>query len=140
MAKHLNWDRAVAVASWLIVFILAYGALFVMFHDLNPASPIVQFLGVPLTRVIFSVMYGVQAGLLGYAKWKKKDTMRRHTLLFIYLTGFFLSVLGYAIGGFNIRLVSNIVLSCCAAMCWLYWKLRTDYITYDELESHEEVD
>ena len=136
MSKHFNWDRVVAVASWVIVLILAYGAAYILLSDLNPNGPIVQLLGVTMTRVVFVTMYSTQAFLLGYAKVKKKDTMRRHALLFIYLSGFFLSILGFYINGFSIRVVSNVVLSTCAAVCWLYWKLRTDYLSHEEMRDY----
>lgn len=139
MRKHLNWDRLVSAASWIIVAILLYGVVFILVHDLNTASPIVQALGVTGTRVVFVTMYAVQSSLLGYSKLFHKNKLRRHTLLFIYLTGFFLSILGFTLNGFSIRLVSNLLLSTLAAVCWLYWKFKTDYITYEELNDHEEV-
>lgn len=132
MTKHLNWDRVVAGASWVIVAILIYGVVFILVHDLNTASPIVQFLGETTTRVVFVVMYAVQGGLLGYAKLFHKNKLRRHVLLFIYLTGFFLSILGFMLNGVNVRLLSNLLLSVLAAVCWLYWKFKTEYINGDE--------
>lgn len=132
MRKHLNWDRGVAAASWLIVATLAYATFFVLFGHLNPNGPIIQLIGVPATRIVISCIYAIQAGLLGWAKFFKKDTMRRHVLLFIYLTGFFFLILGIAVNGLTPRLIGNAVLSICAAICWLYWKLRTDYYTVEE--------
>jgi hypothetical protein len=135
MTKHLNWDKAVAAASWVIVFVLFYGVYFVLTQDLNPNNFVVQSLGVLGTRILFATLYLAQASLLSYSKWKKKDRMRRHVLLFIYLTGFFLSVLSFSLNGFTIRVLSNVVLSVCAAVCWLYWKFRTDY--YSVEHGHE---
>lgn len=136
MKKHLNWDRVVAVASWIIVLVLFYGFFYIMTHALNPASPFVKVMGVSGTRIFFSVVYGTQAGLLGYAKLFHKDRLRRHALLFIYLTGFFLAILGLILNGFTIRLVSNLVLASLAAICWLYWKFQNDYLSSEVVKGH----
>lgn len=137
MRKHINWDSIVAAASWGIVAILFYGTVFILVHHLNPASPIVQALGSKLTRIVFVVLYAIQSGLLGYSKIANKPTLRRHTLMFIYLFGFFLSVLGFVLNGFNVRLLSNLLLSALAAVCWLYWRFKNKYlpagITYKDL-------
>lgn len=139
-----KWDRVVAGASWVIVAVLLYGVWFILTSDLNPDGPFVKAFGVVGTRVIFSVLYASQALLLAYAKWKKKNVMRRHVLLFIYLTGFFLGLLGLALNGFTVRLVSNFILSSCAAVCWLYWKFRTDYYSVEDgvnfMRLHDESD
>lgn len=140
--SKVNWDRVVATASWVIVFVLLYGVWFILTSDLNPNGPFVKAFGETGTRVGFSVMYLTQASLLAYAKLMKKNVLRRHVLLFIYLTGFFLGVLGYVLNGFTVRLISNFVLSTCAAVCWLYWKFRTDYYSHAAgkayLESRDE--
>src|SRR5689334_22184491 len=142
MSKHFNWDKVVATASWLIVVILFYGVWYIITADLNPASPFVKLFGDPGVRYVFGTLYAAQAGLLAYAKLMKKNALRKHVLLFIYLTGFFLGTLGWVLNGFTVRLVSNFVLSTCAAVCWLYWKLRTDYYSVSDgkafMESRDE--
>lgn len=133
MRKHINWDKVVAAASWFIVVILVYGVVFILVHDLNPASPIVHALGETTTRVVFVSMYAAQGILLGYAKMFHKNTLRRHVLLSIYLAGFFLAILGAILNGFTVRLVANFLVSTLAAVCWLYWKFRMDYLSHDEV-------
>lgn len=124
--KNLDWDKITEKASWLIVAILIYGIVFILIHDLNPASDIVQLLGETGTRVFFVAMYSIQASLLTYAKVFKHDRLRRHVLLSIYLAGFFLSVLGFVLNGVNFRLMSNVLVSVLAAACWMHWKFKTD--------------
>lgn len=137
MRERINWDKVFSATSWTLVVFLVYGALALWVFPPTGAGPIAGAVGILAAQIIYGTLYLIEALLLGYAKWKKKDRMRKNVLLSIYLTGFFTTVLGFALGGvpamISPKLIGNFVLSLAAAFCWLHWTFRTEYITYEEL-------
>lgn len=137
------WDRVFSTASWLLCIVLAFSAvsLWTVFTPVGvpPGAALVGPVGAlgggkVAIQLVYTVLYAGQSILLAYSKLMKRKNMRKHVLLFIYLTGFFTMVLSALVGGFSLRLVDNVLVSLVAAGCWLYWKFKTEYISIREFE------
>jgi O-antigen/teichoic acid export membrane protein len=145
MAERINWDIVFSFTSWLIVIALLYGVANLLLVPPTGAGPIAHLIGIEPARFAYIALYLVEGLALGYAKWKKRDRMRKIVLAVIYSTGLFTSVLGIALGGFHNfaiapKLVGNLVITAAAAFCWLYWTLKKYYVRYEELETFDEED
>lgn len=142
MRKRINWDKVFSFTSWLLVFFLAYGATVLWIFPPSGDGPIAGLVGILNAQIFYSTLYLTEAALLGYAKWKKKNRMRKNVLLLIYLTGFFTTLLGAILGGvpamISPKLIGNFVLSMAAAFCWLHWTFRHEYMTQEEFNEFQQ--
>lgn len=131
------WDKVFSTASWILVLVLVFAtvSLWTIFPPVSTAGPVVNAAGIIGAKIFYSALYASQAILLAYSKFMKKKNMRKTVLMFIYLTGAFTTILSLVIGGFNYRLIDNLVATIIAAGCWLYWKFKTEYISYADFES-----
>jgi hypothetical protein len=132
------WDKIVSTASWLIVVALLYAAVGVWIQPPMGDGPVSQLFGVLGAQVFYSALYVLLSSLLAYSKFKRKNTMRKKVLLATYLTGFFTSLLTVLLVGWNIKLLDNLIIAVCAALCWLYWVFKTEYLTPQQFEEHIE--
>jgi len=129
------WDKIFSTTSWGLVFLLLFQALtlWTIFPP-GPGGPIASAGGILVAKTFYTALYGSQAMLLAYSKWKRRKVMRKHVLMFIYLTGFFTSILTLTLAGWDVRLIDNFVAAVVAAGCWLYWTFKTEYISYEQFE------
>lgn len=132
----MNWDRVFSTTSWLLVFLLLLSSLSLWtFAPPSPLGPVVTATSLFIATVIYSTIYAGQALALAYAKLRKRKTLRKHLLLFIYLFSFFTTVLAIGLSrGFDVRLIDNFLVVIISAGCWLYWKFKTEYIDPKEFE------
>ncbi len=143
MPDYTRWDKLFATASWVLAAVLLYSAISLWVFPPTGAGPVGELLGILGAQLFYSVLYGSQALLLAYAKVKKKKKMRKYTLMFIYLTGFFTSILSVTLLGWSPKLIDNFALASLAAICWLYWTFRTEYINpthFQKLSHHLKQD
>jgi len=129
MPNTPKWDRVFSTTSWFLVLLLLFQAvtLWTLFPP-SGAGPIAVAGGIFVAKVFYTVLYAGQALLLAYSKFMRRKSMRKNVLMFIYLTGFFTSILTLLLAGWDIRLLDNFVAAVIAAGCWLYWKFKTEYI------------
>lgn len=139
MTKIFAWDKFFATISWIIVFALLYSIVALYITPPSGAGPIARALGTAGAQIFYTVLYAGEAGFLAFAKMTHRNELRKKVLLVTYLTGFFTSILTISILGVHPGLIDNLVISAAAAACWLYWKFRTDYVTYEEIETFDQV-
>lgn len=128
MVNNPKWDKVFSFVSWIIVFALLYAVVSLWITPPSGAGPVANAAGALGAQIFYTLLYLGEAAFLGFAKFFKKKKMRSHTLLVIYLTGFFTSLLTIGIIGWTPKLIDNIVTAAAAAFCWLYWKFKTQYI------------
>lgn len=134
MKGNKRYDRIFAFTSWLIVFALLYSATAVWIVPPSGAGPVAQLLGVLGSQIFYCLLYVGESLTLAYSKLKKRARLRKNTLLVIYLTGFFTSLLTIGITGWTPALLDNLVISVAAAGCWLYWTFKTEYLTPEQFD------
>lgn len=131
------WDKVFSRTSWVLVLLLLFSAISIWAFAQpgpGPGQPIASALGVFVAKTFYTSLYTLQAALLAFSKWRKKKRMRKYVLMFIYLTGFFTSILAIFAYGWDARLIDNVLVACTAAVCWLYWTFKTEYISPDEFD------
>ena len=134
MKNNPQLDRVFSFVSWIIAIALIYSAVNVWMVEPSGAGPIANAAGVLGAQIFYSLLYLGEAGFLAVSKWLKRKKMRKNTLLVIYLTGFFTSILTLFIAGWTPKLIDNVLISESAAFCWLYWKFKTEYIDVKEFD------
>lgn len=137
--KKINWDIVVSCFSWLIVLVLFYAAFNIIHLPITGKGPVTQLVGPVAAKVFWTLVYSGEAIALMVAKFYRRKTLRKNVLLVIYLTGIFVSVLSLSINGLGVKTIANIVFTASAAICWLYWKFKTEYVNpkqfRDEIDS-----
>jgi hypothetical protein len=133
MTSRINWDTVFSFTSWLIVIALLYGVANLIAIPPTGHGPVANLIGTRPAQIFYIILYLSEALALGFAKWKKKDKMRKRVLLVIYLTGFFTSIIGFVVGGVTSKLIGNLVVAAASAFCWLHWTFRTEYVFYEYL-------
>lgn len=132
MADNSRWNKVIAFTSWLIVFALIYSTISLFITPPSGAGPVASAFGVTFAQWFYAVLYTGLASLLAYSKFKKRNELRKKVLLVIYLTGFFTLILTIAIIGPSWGMIDNLTISTAAAVCWLWWKFKTEYISEEE--------
>lgn len=132
MVNKYKWDKVVAFTSWLIVFALIWSAISLFITPPSGAGPIASAFGVTFAQWFYTVMYAGEAGFLAFAKLTGRNGMRKVVLLITYLTGFFTLILTFSIYGATFAMLDNLTISVAAAICWLWWKFKTEYITTEQ--------
>lgn len=123
------WDGVFSTASWIVVLALLASSSWLWIHGPTAGGPVTDLLGILGAQIVWSSLFFGEAVVLAYAKWKKKKRLRKQSLMVIYLTGFFTSILSFMLGGLTIRLGIFLVFCFMAAACWLYWTFKTEYIS-----------
>lgn len=131
MANYVWSDRLFSALSWLVVIGLFVAATGIWLAPPSGAGPIAGWLGVKGAQYFYMFLYGAEAVALMIAKFFKNKRVRKHILMFIYLTGFFTTLMSILVGGFSPKIIDNFVVAVLAAACWLYWKFKTEYINQD---------
>lgn len=135
MTQTPTWDRVFAFASWMIVVFLLISAFSVMFVSLPTGTgPVAGLLGITGAKWFYFALYTIEAAVLAFSKLFKRKTLRKHTLVAIYCTGAFTSLLTLAGVGFSPKVIDNISMTVVSAGCWLYWKFKTEYIRDEDFQ------
>lgn len=132
-------DRLFATVSWFVAVALIFAAANVWFAPPAGAGHIAGALGILGSQIFYSALYGLEALVLGFAKWKRRDKMRKHTLLVIYLTGFFTTLLTILLVGFTPKVIDNFAIAVAAAWCWLHLTFRTEYVDIEVLDDEKSL-
>lgn len=139
MNTHPFWSRFFSTASWFIVAALFFSATAIWIDTPAPNGPVTQLIGLLGAQIFYCALYGIQALVLMWAKIKPKQRakLRRNTLLVIFLTGVFTTILTYLLnGGFVVAGIDNLLISVAAGFCWLYWKFKTEYLTQEQFTEY----
>lgn len=135
MPKNINMNKVVALISWLIVLALIYSTISLFITPPSGAGPVAQAFGVTFAKCFYASLYSIEALVLAFAKFTKRNQLRKTVLLAIYLTGFFTLSLTLAIFGPSWGMIDNLIISVAAAVCWLWWKFKTEYVTTEEAKA-----
>lgn len=135
--RSKKWDLPVSIVSWLVALGLVFAASSIWFAPPTGLGPIGGLLGVLGAQIFYTVLYLGEAIILAIAKWFKMNRLRKHTLLVIYLTGFFTTLVTMLVVGWTPKFVDNLLLAGAAAWCWLYWKMRTEYVDIEALNEEQ---
>jgi len=131
-------DRLFRTTSWFIVFALLYSAVSVIIAKPSGAGPVASSIGIIGAQIFYFLLYTGESVSLAYSKMRKRSRWRKNTLLVIYLTGFFTSVLTIMLKGWIPELLDNLAISVAAAGCWLYWTFKTEYLTAEQFKDFSE--
>lgn len=126
-------DKIFALLSWGIVFMMLYAAVQVSLTSSAGTGPVASAIGITAMKVFYASVYSGQALLLAYSKAFKKKQLRKGILMSIYLFMGFTTLL--VIAGptsMSLLFLDNAVITVVAALCWLHWKFRTEYLNPDE--------
>lgn len=134
MRYSKKWDKVFSTLSWLIVFALVWSIISLWLSEPSGAGPVAGAAGILGAQIFYTALYSLQALFLAWSKIFKRKKMRRNTLMVIYLTGFFTSILTLTIAGWTPKIIDNLLIASSAAFCWLYWKFKTEYIDPKEFE------
>lgn len=137
--RSKKWDRLFSTISWFVAIALLFSASNVWFAPPTGLGPIGGTLGVLGAQIFYTVLYAGEAIILAIAKRLKMNRLRKHTLLVIYLTGFFTTLLTMLVVGWTPKFIDNLLVAGAAAWCWLHWKMRTEYVDIEVLDEEPSV-
>lgn len=137
--KRINWDIVVSGFSWLIVVALFYAVGSLIAVPPSGAGPVSQLVGIKVAQMFWIFVYSSEAVGLLIAKLNQRKVARKRMLLVIYLTGIFVSVLSFSISGLSARFFANLVFTVSSAICWLYWKFKTEYVSHGQFKDDIEA-
>lgn len=140
MPKSRRWDKVFVTASWIIVVALLFSAGSLWITPPTGAGPAAKLIGITGSQWFYALLYLSEALALAYSKLFKRHRMRKVVLLVIYLTGVFTFLLTLIINGVAVKLIDNLIVSFGAGFCWLYWKFRSEYISYEEIDDYASKD
>lgn len=122
-------NRLQHVLEILIILLLVVGGVSLFFAEpFSGAGPVAQVLGSVYAGYFYATVFITEALALVVAKVFKKKTLRKNSLMVIYLTLLFTILLEFLLTGFGVEIIDNVLASIAAGWCWLHWKLRTEYV------------
>jgi len=139
-----RFDTIQNVCEWLLIgfMLLAVVILLVSIPHAAaaaaPNGPLSSAFGVQMASIIYAVVWTFEAVLLAWAKFTKRQRVRKWTLFAIYLTHQFTFFLAWSIRGFGWNLLDNFIICGLSAWLWLRAKLYYDYVDYEDLETFDE--
>ena len=136
MTKPVVLDRIVSIISWLIVVSLVWSIVGLWITPPLGEGPFAQLFGVVGAQIFYTVVYGVEACRLTWAKISGRMALRKAMLMVIFLTGVFTFGLTITIIGFSFEMLDNMVMFAFSGVCYLYWKIKTEYMTPEEVEDY----
>lgn len=132
-------DRAFSLVEYLIIF--AFGISSISLINSAPIDGdgfVVSIFGGRVALFVYMIWFAFLALTLLWAKLTKHRTWHRNVLMAIYLTCIYTAILTIHVFGFG-EAIDDIVIGLLAGGCWLRWKFKTEYVSYDNLskEWHE---
>lgn len=92
----------------------------------------------PTASWIYAIWFVTMSLTLLLSKIFRKHKVHKHALAAMYLTTVYTISLAVALFGFgNAAIVDDGIIGAVAAICWLRWKLNTEYISIEELDAYE---
>ena len=135
-----NFDRIVSIASWLIIPALLFSIVGLWISPPTGAGPVAQAIGILGSQVFYTIVYGTEGAVLTWAKLTGRMKWRKAALLAIFLTGLFTFGLTITIIGFSVSMLDNMALFVFAGVCYVYWKVKTEYVSPEKYKAMQERD
>lgn len=130
MAK--KWiDKTQSVVEYLVALPFLLGAAQLPFTDPLGTQGFLVFFGGRIALLLYALWFAFIALGLIYAKVRKKPRAHKNFLLAIYLTTIYTSILTWYVAGF-LAIIDDMVIGVLAAVCWLRWKFKTEYVDVAE--------
>lgn len=131
MNKFLN--RGQELVEWLLGTIFLLGGISTATAPpLTATGALTAIFGGPVALAIYAVWFGLLGiGLLYCKIYRKKKRLHKNILMAMYLTTIYTFTLSLAIYGLEWSLIDDVVVGVLAAICWMRWTIRTEYLTAD---------
>lgn len=94
--------------------------------------------GGQIALIVYGVIFVLVGAVLIYSKIACRRKVHGLALLSIYLICLFVFLLEWALVGFTLHLLDQVIVGLLAAVFWLRWKLMTEYI--DIKQFHHDLD
>lgn len=136
-------DRAFSLVEYLLALVFVTSSFSLIGEDAVAGNGFVTHIfGGKIALFIYMIWFAFLGLGLVYAKLRKRRRLHRNILMAIYLTTIYTSILTYYLYGFA-AIIDDIIVGVLAAVCWLRWKFKIEYTTYEALghgdwESNEE--
>lgn len=123
-------DIAQHIVEYLLIVVFALAAYGEIAYEDAVTEGVLGFLfSDPLITTIYAVWFALLALGLLFAKIRRKKKLHKHVLAAMYLTTVYTISLSWAAFGFGISdVIDDGVIGFAAAVCWLRWKILTEYI------------
>jgi hypothetical protein len=130
-------DKVQNVVEYLLSIAFIIAALELIGADSLATHGVLSLIfGGHVALYIYMVWFFFIGVTLAYAKIKKKKKLHKHMLMAIYLTTIYTSILSMYVFGFGwTEIIDDVILGALAAVCWMRWKFKTEYINPHQLHS-----
>lgn len=129
-------DKLFAGLSWVIVVGMFFAAVQVVMLPSLGTGPVASLVGITAMKAVYATVYASQGALLAYAKLFRRKRLRKAVLMSIYLFMGFTMLLSFGVAGFALTLLDNALIAIIAAICWLHWTFRTEYLNPQEFDAY----
>jgi hypothetical protein len=137
MTTRDKWiDRVSSAVEYFIAFLFLKGAYDV--YDAPAVDTPLPFTDLLATRaaiIIYGISWIILAGMLIYAKLRKRRKLHGWALMGMYLNALYIVLLAWFVEGWNNGLIFSISIVFLIGLLYLLWKYR---VIYDKLPDKEE--
>lgn len=128
MARYDILDVVFSTLSWIVVLGLFSAGVNTLIFPPTGIGPIGTLFGVLGAQVFYLTVYWGLGIALAVSKLFRTKKIRKHVLMVTYLVGIMTTLLSFLIIGFSPKLIDNVLIVVVSAVCWLYWKFKTEYL------------
>lgn len=127
MRKFL--DAFQSVAEYLIAAVFIYGSLSLIGRPaINAPGVIWKIFGGEGALYVYMIWFMFLGLALLFSKVRKRKKLHKNILLCIYLTTIYTAILALALYGDPLVIVDDAIVGITAAIFWLRWKFKTEYV------------
>lgn len=125
-----------SIVEYVLAALWIRGGINILFFDVEPVAlpGVFTYLVGDVAIYVYGCMFLLTGLSLLYAKWWKKKTLHKFTLMFMYLTCLYVFALSVAIFGIATSQILTVVAGISSAALWVRWKFKTEYINPDEFD------
>lgn len=126
-------DRIFSIVEYLLSALWIYGGFNTLFADpLNTPSPIYDLLAGQEAIYFYGAFFLLNGLALLFAKVFKRKKIHLIALAGMYLTCIYVLILAYLIGVLSTGSLLTVVSGVAAAVCWMRWKFKTEYLNPED--------
>lgn len=126
-------NRLANIAEFILAIMFIQGGVRVMFAQPLLLDGPLSYLTGGFALITYALMWiGIGVVLL-FAKWKRHNKIHKHALFAMFATCTYVLVLSVAITGIQTGQILTVVVGLVAGACWLNWKIKTEYVEYEQL-------
>lgn len=132
-------QKLLSVIEWIIVAAFLFAGISMFFVDpVTSQGPVIDALGSRTAAMIYAVIFLFSGTALAYGKIFNKQRIIKFFLMVAYLVALFVLLLEFLLLGWTWFMLDELALAALAGWTWLQVKIKTEYISYEELEHFDE--